>query len=30
VIDVHTHFMTKSVLDKVWRYFDFAGTLVGR
>jgi uncharacterized protein len=30
VIDVHTHFMPKSVLDKVWRYFDSAGPLVGR
>ncbi|EUA42940.1 amidohydrolase family protein [Mycobacterium xenopi 3993] len=30
VIDVHTHFMPKSVLDKVWNYFDSAGPLVGR
>jgi uncharacterized protein len=30
MIDVHTHFMPKSVLDKVWRYFDSAGPLVGR
>jgi predicted TIM-barrel fold metal-dependent hydrolase len=30
IIDVHTHFMPKSVLDKVWRYFDSAGPLVGR
>ena len=30
VIDVHTHFMPKSVLDKVWHYFDSAGPLVGR
>jgi predicted TIM-barrel fold metal-dependent hydrolase len=30
LIDVHTHFMPKSVLDKVWRYFDAAGPLVGR
>ena len=30
VIDVHTHFMPKSVMDKVWRYFDSAGPLVGR
>lgn len=30
VIDVHTHFMPKSVLDKVWRYFDSAGPLIGR
>ncbi|MGH3563473.1 MAG: amidohydrolase family protein, partial [Mycobacterium sp.] len=30
VIDVHTHFMPKSVLDKVWHYFDSTGPLVGR
>lgn len=30
IIDVHTHFMPKSVLDKVWQYFDSAGPLVGR
>jgi predicted TIM-barrel fold metal-dependent hydrolase len=30
VFDVHTHFMPKSVMDKVWRYFDSAGPLVGR
>lgn len=30
VIDVHTHFMSKSVMDKVWQYFDSAGPLVGR
>jgi predicted TIM-barrel fold metal-dependent hydrolase len=30
VIDVHTHFMPKSVMDKVWQYFDSAGPLVGR
>nr|WP_246216629.1 amidohydrolase family protein [Mycobacterium botniense] len=30
IIDVHTHFMPKSVLDKVWSYFDSAGPLVGR
>ncbi|CAJ1493295.1 amidohydrolase family protein [[Mycobacterium] kokjensenii] len=30
IIDVHTHFMPKSVLDKVWRYFDSAGPMVGR
>ena len=28
VIDVHTHFMPKSVMDKVWQYFDSAGPLV--
>jgi len=30
IIDVHTHFMPKSVMDKVWNYFDTAGPLVGR
>jgi hypothetical protein len=30
IIDVHTHFMPKAVLDKVWKYFDSAGPLVGR
>jgi hypothetical protein len=30
VIDVHTHFMPKRVMDKVWQYFDTAGPLVGR
>jgi hypothetical protein len=30
IIDVHTHFMPKSVMDKVWAYFDAAGPLVGR
>ena len=30
IIDVHTHFMPKRLLDKVWRYFDSAGPLVGR
>lgn len=30
IIDVHTHFMPKSVLDKVWHYFDSTGPLVGR
>jgi uncharacterized protein len=30
LIDVHTHFMPKPVMDKVWRYFDDAGPLVGR
>jgi predicted TIM-barrel fold metal-dependent hydrolase len=30
IIDVHTHFMPKSVLDKVWHYFDSAGPKVGR
>ena len=30
VIDVHTHFMPKSVMDKVWNYIDTAGPLVGR
>lgn len=30
LIDVHTHFMPKNVMDKVWAYFDAAGPLVGR
>ncbi|MFE5332749.1 amidohydrolase family protein [Embleya sp. NPDC056575] len=30
LIDVHTHFMPKQVLDKVWAYFDAAGPLIGR
>jgi uncharacterized protein len=30
VVDVHTHFMPKRVMDKVWQYFDDAGPLVGR
>ncbi|SOJ52567.1 hypothetical protein MSIMFB_00081 [Mycobacterium simulans] len=30
IVDVHTHFMPKQVMDKVWRYFDDAGPLVGR
>ncbi|MFC8449427.1 amidohydrolase family protein [Kitasatospora sp. NPDC057223] len=30
LIDVHTHFMPKNVLDKVWAYFDAAGPLTGR
>lgn len=30
LIDVHTHFMPKPVMDKVWKYFDEAGPLVGR
>lgn len=30
IFDVHTHFMPKSVMDKVWNYFDSAGPLVGR
>ncbi|MDX1893377.1 amidohydrolase family protein [Mycolicibacterium sp. 050158] len=30
IVDVHTHFMPKSVMDKVWQYFDAAGPLVGR
>lgn len=30
LVDVHTHFMPKAVLDKVWRYFDSAGPLIGR
>ena len=30
IIDVHTHFMPKRVMDKVWAYFDGAGPLLGR
>ena len=30
IIDVHTHFMPKRVLDKVWAYFDRAAPLIGR
>ena len=30
LVDVHTHFMPKNVMDKVWRYFDDVGPLVGR
>lgn len=30
IIDVHTHFMPKRVMDKVWNYFDSAGPLLGR
>lgn len=29
LIDVHTHFMPKRVMDKVWAYFDAAGPLTG-
>lgn len=30
LIDVHTHFMPKPVMDKVWQYFDAQGPLIGR
>lgn len=30
IIDVHTHFMPKSVLDKVWDYFDTKGPMTRR
>ena len=30
IIDVHTHFMPKQVMDKVWQYFDSQGPLIGR
>jgi hypothetical protein len=30
IIDVHTHFMPKRVLDKVWAYFDNLGELTGQ
>ncbi|TQF74563.1 amidohydrolase [Rhodococcus spelaei] len=29
IVDVHTHFMPKRVMDKVWSYFDSAGPLTG-
>ena len=29
LVDVHVHFMPRSVLDKVWAYFDSAGPLTG-
>ncbi|MEU9861997.1 amidohydrolase family protein [Streptomyces sp. NPDC047971] len=29
LIDVHTHFMPRNVLDKVWAYFDSVGPLTG-
>ena len=28
-MDVHVHFMPKSVMDKVWAYFDAVGPLTG-
>lgn len=30
IFDVHTHFMPKRVMDKVWAYFDSVGPLIGR
>lgn len=30
LIDVHTHFMPRPVMDKVWAYFDQVGPLTGR
>lgn len=30
IVDVHTHFMPKNVMDKVWQYFDSQGPLIGR
>ncbi|MGV9791728.1 MULTISPECIES: amidohydrolase family protein [unclassified Gordonia (in: high G+C Gram-positive bacteria)] len=30
IVDVHTHFMPRAVMDKVWAYFDSVGPLVGR
>lgn len=30
IIDVHTHFMPKNVMDKVWDYFSAAGPKIGR
>ena len=30
IVDVHTHFMPKNVMDKVWDYFSAAGPKIGR
>ncbi len=30
LVDVHTHFMPKNVMDKVWQYFDSQGPMIGR
>lgn len=30
IVDVHTHFMPKRVMDKVWAYFDGIGPQAGR
>ncbi|OBC16957.1 amidohydrolase [Gordonia sp. 852002-50816_SCH5313054-c] len=30
IIDVHTHFMPRRVMDKVWAYFDSVGPMIGR
>lgn len=30
IVDVHTHFMPRAVMDKVWAYFDTVGPLTGR
>jgi len=30
IVDVHTHFMPKRVMDKVWAYFDGIGPQTGR
>lgn len=29
LVDVHTHFMPASVMEKVWAYFDAAGSVLG-
>jgi predicted TIM-barrel fold metal-dependent hydrolase len=29
LVDVHTHFLPKRMLDKVWAYFESAGPLIG-
>ncbi|GAB3686741.1 amidohydrolase family protein [Actinocorallia lasiicapitis] len=29
IVDVHTHFMPRNVMDKVWAYFDAVGPLTG-
>lgn len=30
IVDVHTHFLPRQVMDKVWAYFDRVGPLTGR
>lgn len=30
LVDVHTHFMPRRVMDAVWRYFDAQGPLIGQ
>lgn len=30
IVDVHVHFMPRSVMDKVWKYFERGGDLLGQ